>query len=168
MADLSMPAAQISSLPVDEPLYGAAADRIRDQLAEPSDLAVAIRIAQLLLAEHEHVDPGDILALNHAHQVLRESLRILLRAIGAEAVDEQDAETYVAPSPSCTRCYGADAVRFVAQGGATAPCPVCGPSEVEPSGKNLPVAEQAAVRRSVDDQFPAVAAFLATERGEQQ
>jgi hypothetical protein len=38
---------------------------------------------------------------------------------------------YVAPSPSCTRCYGADAVRFVAQGGATAPCPVCGPLEVE-------------------------------------
>jgi hypothetical protein len=32
---------------------------------------------------------------------------------------------YVAPSPSCTRCYGADAVRFVAQGGATAVCPVC-------------------------------------------
>jgi hypothetical protein len=38
---------------------------------------------------------------------------------------------YVAPSPSCTRCYGADAVRFVAQGGASAPCPVCGPLEVE-------------------------------------
>lgn len=38
---------------------------------------------------------------------------------------------YVAPSPSCTRCYGADAERFVAQGGAAAACPVCGPSELE-------------------------------------
>lgn len=38
---------------------------------------------------------------------------------------------YVAPSPSCTRCYGADAERFVAQGGVTAACPVCGPSELE-------------------------------------
>lgn len=36
----------------------------------------------------------------------------------------------VAPSPSCTRCYGADAERFVALGGATAACPACGPSEL--------------------------------------
>lgn len=46
-------------------------------------------------------------------------------------VAELEAETYVAPSPSCTRCYGADAVRFVDNGGATSPCRVCGPSEVE-------------------------------------
>lgn len=46
-------------------------------------------------------------------------------------VAELEAETYVAPSPSCTRCYGADAVRFVDKGGATSPCRVCGPSEVE-------------------------------------
>ncbi|HEY9367883.1 hypothetical protein [Streptomyces sp.] len=44
---------------------------------------------------------------------------------------ELEAETYVAPSPSCTRCYGADAARFVAKGGATSPCRVCGPSEVD-------------------------------------
>ena len=36
---------------------------------------------------------------------------------------------YIAPSPSCTRCYGADAERFVAQGGATVACAACGPSE---------------------------------------
>lgn len=46
-------------------------------------------------------------------------------------VAELEAETYVAPSPSCTRCYGADAVRFVDKGGATSPCRVCGPSECE-------------------------------------
>ncbi|MEH0657673.1 hypothetical protein QA860_08000 [Streptomyces stelliscabiei] len=37
-----------------------------------------------------------------------------------------DAEEYVAPAPSCTRCYGADAARFVAKGGAVSPCRVCG------------------------------------------
>jgi hypothetical protein len=68
---------------------------------EPSDLAVAIRVAQQLL------DNGDAI-------ILRESLRILLRALGAEPVDEDEA-----------------------------------------------------VRRSVDAQFPAVAAFLADERGGQ-
>jgi len=41
------------------------------------------------------------------------------------------AAAYVAPSPSCTRCYGADAARFVATGGVTSPCRVCGPSEAE-------------------------------------
>ncbi|MFJ2733718.1 hypothetical protein [Streptomyces sp. NPDC087317] len=45
-------------------------------------------------------------------------------------VAELEAEEYVAPSPSCTRCYGADAARFVAEGGATPTCRVCGPSEV--------------------------------------
>ncbi|WP_097866526.1 hypothetical protein [Streptomyces sp. rh34] len=46
-------------------------------------------------------------------------------------VAELEAATYVAPSPSCTRCYGADAVRFVANGGVTAPCRACAPSELE-------------------------------------
>ncbi|MFB7007853.1 hypothetical protein [Streptomyces sp. NPDC056287] len=46
-------------------------------------------------------------------------------------VAELEVATYVAPSPSCTRCYGADAVRFVANGGTTAPCFVCGPSQVD-------------------------------------
>ena len=46
-------------------------------------------------------------------------------------VAELEAAAYVAPSPSCTRCYGADAARFVAKGGPTTPCRVCGPSQVE-------------------------------------
>ncbi|MEV6174899.1 hypothetical protein AB0L99_42675 [Streptomyces sp. NPDC051954] len=69
-------------------------------LAEPSDLDVAISVAQQLL------DSDQVLSL-------REALRLLLRALDAE-----------------------------------------------------PAYEQEAVRRSVDAQFPAVAAFLAAERGE--
>lgn len=53
-------------------------------LPEPSNLAVAARVAQLLLAEHEHVDHTDVLALNRAHGALAEALRIVLRAIGVE------------------------------------------------------------------------------------
>ncbi|MGW0495025.1 hypothetical protein ACWD0Z_06175 [Streptomyces sp. NPDC003007] len=51
--------------------------------ALPSDLAVAARVAQLLLDEHQHVDHRDLFALNRAHGALTESLRILLRSIGA-------------------------------------------------------------------------------------
>ncbi|MFF7290717.1 hypothetical protein [Streptomyces griseorubiginosus] len=69
---------------------------------EPSDLAVAIRVAQQML------DSDDVLKV-------REALRLLLRALGAE-----------------------------------------------------PLSEEEAVRRSVDRAFPAVAAFLAAERGEDQ
>lgn len=71
-------------------------------IAEPSDLDVAISVAQQLL------DSGDA-------TILRESLRILLRALDAE-----------------------------------------------------PVSEEEAARRSVDRAFPAVAAFLASERGERR
>ncbi|MEU0587249.1 hypothetical protein [Streptomyces sp. NPDC006132] len=52
--------------------------------ALPSDLAVAARVAQLLLDEHQNVDHRDLFALNRAHGALTESLRILLRALGAE------------------------------------------------------------------------------------
>ncbi|MDX2943325.1 hypothetical protein [Streptomyces caniscabiei] len=51
---------------------------------EPSNLAVAARVAQLLLTEHEHVDHADLFAVNRAHGALTEALRILLRAAGAE------------------------------------------------------------------------------------
>jgi hypothetical protein len=95
--DLSARPDAPASHPVREPLYGAAADRIRDQLREPTDLDVAISVAQQLL------DSDQVLSL-------REALRLLLRALGAE-----------------------------------------------------PVTEAEAVRRSVDAQFPTVAAFL---RGE--
>ena len=101
MADLSARPDAPASSSIREPLYGAAADAIRDQLREPSDLDVAISVAQQLL------DSGDA-------TILRESLRILLRAIDAEPVNETEA-----------------------------------------------------VPRSVDAQFPAIAAFLADERGGQ-
>jgi hypothetical protein len=63
MADLSMPAC---------------ADNTTLSSAEPSDLAVAIGVAQLLRDS------------DSAH-ALRESLRLLLRALAAEPVDEEEA-----------------------------------------------------------------------------
>lgn len=110
MTDLSARPVAPASSPIDQPLYGAAADQVRDQLAEPSDLAAAIRVGRRVLDIYGTVDSVDIFAYAQAHGGLAESLRILLRALGAEPVDEQ-----------------------------------------------------AAVRRSVDAQFPAVAAFLADE-----
>ncbi|WP_406199230.1 hypothetical protein OG331_22980 [Streptomyces sp. NBC_01017] len=123
MADLSArPDAHASSLSLDElhqlcdedyikgqqqratphlaPSYAALTLADHGPAPEPTDLDVAISVAQQLF----HSDQPAI---------LRESLRMLLRAHGAEPVDEQEA-----------------------------------------------------VRRSVDDQFPAVAAFLTNERGE--
>lgn len=84
------------------PSYAALSLAAGDTPPEPTDLDVAISVAQQLFRSDQVV-------------ILRESLRMLLRALGAEPVDEQEA-----------------------------------------------------VRRSVDAQFPAVAAFLAAERGEQQ
>lgn len=52
---------------------------------EPSDLDVAIRVAQQMLGDYADVDHGNIFALNQAHGAIREALRILLRAVGAEA-----------------------------------------------------------------------------------
>jgi hypothetical protein len=63
MADLSM---------------SACADNTTLPAAEPSDLDVAISVAQQLLDSDQVV-------------ILRESLRILLRALGAEPVDEEEA-----------------------------------------------------------------------------
>lgn len=51
---------------------------------EPSDLAVAIRVGQHMLALYGTVDSGDIFAYAQAHGGLTEALRILLRAHGAE------------------------------------------------------------------------------------
>ncbi|MFD0437055.1 hypothetical protein [Streptomyces chartreusis] len=68
-------------------------------------------------------------------------------------VAELEATTHVAPSPSCTRCYGADAVRFVANGGATAPCRACGPSQVEQLQARM--AEQDAQREALAERLRA-------------
>jgi len=86
---------------------------------EPRDVEEELIGANLSLYEEELDNARLRLALKSAQRGRRG-----LRARVAEL-------EYVASSPSCTRCYGADAVRFVAQGGATAPCPVCGPLEVE-------------------------------------
>lgn len=63
-------------------------------LPEPSNLAVAARVAQLLLAEHEHVDHTDVFALNRAHGALAEALRLVLRAVNAEPLRPAVAELH--------------------------------------------------------------------------
>ena len=71
---------------IRQPLYGQAADQVREQLrAEPSDLAVAVSVAQQMLAAYAHVDYGNPGAVAQAHGAIRESLRILLHTLGAEA-----------------------------------------------------------------------------------
>lgn len=60
--------------------------------AEPDDLAVAVRVAQYILARYGTVGHEDVFALNQAYGAVTESLRILLRAIeDPEPVDEQEA-----------------------------------------------------------------------------
>lgn len=55
---------------------------------EPHDLAVAIRLAQLTLAE-PHPRATDVAGIIRADAAARESLRILLRALGAEGGERQ-------------------------------------------------------------------------------
>ncbi|MDX2829468.1 hypothetical protein [Streptomyces scabiei] len=79
---------------------------------EPTDLAVAARVAQLLLAEHERVDHTDVFALNRAHGALVETVRILLRAVGAEAdgsnfLRSQEVSPGSQKNPSDQRCPAA-------------------------------------------------------------
>lgn len=81
----------------------------------PGDLVVAIRVAQKMLAAYGDTSTFGEFGYATAHGALSESLRILLHALGAEPVDEDEA-----------------------------------------------------IRRSVDRAFPAVAAFLAEPRGEDQ
>jgi hypothetical protein len=56
----------------------------------PSDLAVAIRLAQLTLASTATADHDDPTAATRANGSLRESLRILLRALNAEPLPEDE------------------------------------------------------------------------------
>jgi hypothetical protein len=71
---------------IREPLYGPAADQLRDQLREPTDLHVAIGVAQKILARY-----GDSRATGFSYPAAfgatHEALRLLLRALDAEAVD---------------------------------------------------------------------------------
>ncbi|MEU8728743.1 hypothetical protein AB0C68_05105 [Streptomyces tendae] len=78
---------------VAQPLYGAAAIDIRDQLHPPTDLQVAVGVAQRLL------DSDEILSI-------REALRLLLRALGAEPTaplpaDGPPAVTATPNGPGC-------------------------------------------------------------------
>jgi len=74
---------------VAEPLYGAAAIDIRDQLREPTDLQVAVDVA------HQLLDSNSVPSL-------REALRLLLRAIGAETTT-----TVLPTEPPALRCPAA-------------------------------------------------------------
>lgn len=73
-----------ASINVAEPLYGAAADHVRDQLREHRAVDTAVTIAKEILGEYGSVGYDDIFALAQAHGAIRESLRILVRAIDAE------------------------------------------------------------------------------------
>ncbi|MFE5079942.1 hypothetical protein [Streptomyces mirabilis] len=60
--------------------------------AEPSNLASAVSVAQKMLAAYgtvDSADSADIFAYAQAHGALTESLRIILRALGAEAGEGQ-------------------------------------------------------------------------------
>jgi predicted nucleotidyltransferase len=77
-ADYAKGQAERNRAHLAQPLYGSAALAVRDKLREPSDLEVAIRVAQQLL------DSDSVLSL-------REALRLMLRAVGAEPVTEEEA-----------------------------------------------------------------------------
>lgn len=69
---------------IREPLHGAEADAVREQLREPSNLTISVNVARLLLAKHEQVDHRDLYAVNRAHGALAEALRLVLRAVDTE------------------------------------------------------------------------------------
>ncbi|MFJ1552341.1 hypothetical protein [Streptomyces mirabilis] len=73
-----------------------------DNPAEPSELAVAIRIGQYMLDQYGTVDTADVFAYAQAHGGLAESLRILLRALGAAPTAEQQA------APRCPAAHPDD------------------------------------------------------------
>lgn len=72
-----------------EPVFGAEADRVRDVLREPSDLAVAVHVARKTLAAYGDSSIFGELGYAQAHGALSESLRILLRALGVEVHAER-------------------------------------------------------------------------------
>lgn len=73
------------------PSYAAASLAARGPVAAPSDLDVAISVAQKMLARYGTVDSGDIFAYAQAHGGLTEALRILLRAL--DALDDEPDRT---------------------------------------------------------------------------
>lgn len=71
------------------PTYATAALALLGQVAVPSDLAVAIRVAQKMLAAYGDTSNFGEFGYAQAHGALSESLRILLRAVGAEPGEDQ-------------------------------------------------------------------------------
>ncbi|MFF7290688.1 hypothetical protein [Streptomyces griseorubiginosus] len=80
--------AKSSRTSVREPLWGDAADAVRDQLSAPTGLDTAIRVGQRMLDAYSVVDSADLFAYAQAHGGLTEALRILLRALGAPVTAE--------------------------------------------------------------------------------
>lgn len=78
-----VPYSQPTGSSIREPLYGAAADAVREQLHNPAELATAIRVGQRMLDAYGMVDGADLFAYAQAHGGLTEALRILLRSLGA-------------------------------------------------------------------------------------
>lgn len=68
---------------------------------EPSDLAVAISVAQKMLTAYGTVDSGSIFAYTQAHGALTEALRILLCALDAEPIAQP-------PAPRCPAAHPDD------------------------------------------------------------
>ncbi|WP_193783101.1 hypothetical protein [Streptomyces sp. E5N91] len=87
---------------VAQPLYGAAAIDIRDQLSQPTDLQVAVSVAQRLL------DSDEILSV-------REALRLLLRALDAEPQAPLPADEPPAVTATPTGEDKDDTAQFVAR-----------------------------------------------------
>ncbi|WP_333746156.1 hypothetical protein [Streptomyces sp. IBSBF 2950] len=66
--------------------YEFAASAISHPAPEPTDLAVAISVAQQMLAAYSDTSTFGEFGYAKAHGALSESIRLLLRALGAEAV----------------------------------------------------------------------------------
>lgn len=153
----------------------------------PTDLAIAIRVGRHMLATYGNVGHGDIYAYAQAHGGLTEALRILLRALGAESqgLPGKTAGERLSSGEAERSGAWSSQEKQVGQRCPAAhledPTGCNGPASVTVTDANnagadvvrdnlSPAPEDAAkteaVRRSVDRAFPAVAAFLATERGE--
>ncbi|MFE9170852.1 hypothetical protein ACFYNZ_15215 [Streptomyces kebangsaanensis] len=89
------------------PLYGRAADGVRDELRAQAELAAAVSVARDMLAAYADVDHRDLFALNQAHGALREALRILLGAVAGPAKPDSSGPRCPAAHPEDpTTCIG--------------------------------------------------------------
>lgn len=118
----------------------------------------AAGVVQAAWAQGRRTAAGIALALDSAQMLMSPETAAELERLRARVAELE----YVAPSPSCVRCYGADAERFVAQGGAMAPCPVCGPSELEQM--RAEVAELREERHSTNESVSEAAEALRVQR----